>query len=46
MANVFALQEDLARQISETLRLRLTGAEKQLLVKRYIQPTPRLISST
>jgi tetratricopeptide (TPR) repeat protein len=33
--DVFALQEDLAREISEKLKLRLTGEEKQRLTKRY-----------
>jgi eukaryotic-like serine/threonine-protein kinase len=33
--DVFALQEDLAREISEKLRLRVTGEEKQRLTKRY-----------
>jgi eukaryotic-like serine/threonine-protein kinase len=35
--DVFALQEDLAREISEKLRLRLTGEEKQRLTKRYTE---------
>jgi eukaryotic-like serine/threonine-protein kinase len=34
-ADVFTLQEDLAREISEKLRLQLTGNEKQRLSKRY-----------
>ncbi len=34
-ADVFALQEDLSKEISEKLRLRLTGEEKQRLTKRY-----------
>jgi serine/threonine-protein kinase len=33
--DVFALQEDLAREISEKLKWRLTGEEKQRLTKRY-----------
>jgi eukaryotic-like serine/threonine-protein kinase len=33
--DVFALQEDLAREISEKLKLRLTGEEKRRLTKRY-----------
>lgn len=37
--DVFALQEDLAREISEKLRVQLTGNEKQLLSKRYT-PNP------
>jgi serine/threonine-protein kinase len=36
-ADVFALQEDLSREISERLRLRLTGDEKQRLTKRYTE---------
>lgn len=35
VADVFALQEDLSTQISEKLRLRLTGKEKQRLTKRH-----------
>jgi eukaryotic-like serine/threonine-protein kinase len=35
--DVFALQEDLAREISEKLRLRLTGEEKQRLTRRYTE---------
>jgi eukaryotic-like serine/threonine-protein kinase len=33
--DVFSLQEDLAREISEKLRVQLTGDEKQRLAKRY-----------
>jgi TolB-like protein/Tfp pilus assembly protein PilF len=33
--DVFALQEDLAKEISEKLKLRLTGEEQQRLTKRY-----------
>jgi serine/threonine protein kinase/tetratricopeptide (TPR) repeat protein len=33
--DIFALQEDLSREISEKLRLQLTGEEKQRLTKRY-----------
>jgi eukaryotic-like serine/threonine-protein kinase len=36
-ADVFALQEDLSKEISERLRLRLTGDEKQRLAKRYTE---------
>jgi len=35
--DVFALQEDLSREISEKLRLQLTGDEKQRLTKRYTE---------
>src|SRR6266852_4516634 len=34
LADVFAVQEEIAREISEKLRLKLTGAEKQQLAKR------------
>ncbi len=34
---VFALQEDLSNEISEKLRLRLTGEDKQRLTKRYTE---------
>jgi TolB-like protein/Tfp pilus assembly protein PilF len=36
-ADVFALQDDLSREISEKLRLQLTGDEKQRLTKRYTE---------
>jgi len=39
LADVFAVQEEIARDISEKLRLKLTGAEKQQLAKR---PTENL----
>jgi TolB-like protein/Tfp pilus assembly protein PilF len=35
--DVFALQEDLSGEISEKLRLQLTGDEKQRLTKRYTE---------
>ncbi len=35
--DVLALQEDLSKEISEKLRLRLTGEEKQRLTKRYTE---------
>jgi serine/threonine protein kinase/tetratricopeptide (TPR) repeat protein len=34
MADIFALQEEIAREISEKLRLQLTGEEKKRLTKR------------
>jgi TolB-like protein/Tfp pilus assembly protein PilF len=34
LADVFAVQEEIAREISENLRLKLTGAERQQLAKR------------
>jgi len=39
LADVFAVQEEIAKEISEKLRLKLTGAEKQQLAKR---PTENL----
>jgi adenylate cyclase len=39
LADVFAVQEEIAREISEKLRLKLTGAEMQQLAKR---PTDNL----
>jgi serine/threonine protein kinase len=36
-ADVFALQSDLSGEISEKLRLKLTGEEKQRLAKRYTE---------
>jgi len=38
-ADVFALQEDLSKEISEKLRLRLTGEEKARLAKRPTENT-------
>ncbi len=35
--DVFALQDDLSREISQKLRLQLTGDEKQRLTKRYTE---------
>src|SRR5216110_553994 len=39
LADVFAIQEEIAKEISEKLRLKLTGAERQQLAKR---PTENL----
>ncbi len=39
LADVFAVQEEMAKEISEKLRLKLTGAERQQLAKR---PTENL----
>ena len=36
-ADIFALQDDLSREIAEKLRIRLTGDEKQRLAKRYTE---------
>jgi serine/threonine protein kinase/tetratricopeptide (TPR) repeat protein len=38
-SGVFNLQEEIARAICETLRLRLTGEQQQLLTRRYTQNT-------
>ncbi len=35
LSDVLTLQDDLSREIAENLRLRLTGAEKQQITKRY-----------
>lgn len=35
LADIFALEEDIARRISETLRMKLTGQEERLLAKRF-----------
>jgi eukaryotic-like serine/threonine-protein kinase len=37
--DIFTLQEEISREISEKLRLRLTGEEKKKLVKRYTENT-------
>jgi TolB-like protein len=39
LADVFAVQEEIAREVSEKLRLKLTGAEREQLMKR---PTENL----
>jgi serine/threonine protein kinase/Tfp pilus assembly protein PilF len=39
MTDILELQEDIAKQISSNLRLRLTGEEKRKLVKRYTENT-------
>ncbi len=39
LADVFVLQEEISREISEKLRLRLTGEEKKRLTKRYTENT-------
>ena len=39
LADVFAVQEEIAKEISEKLRLKLSGAERQQLAKR---PTENL----
>ncbi len=37
--DIFAVQEEISREISEKLRLKLTGAEKKRLTKRYTENT-------
>ncbi len=37
LADVFAVQEDIAREVSEKLLLRLSGGEKQQLARRYTE---------
>ena len=41
LADVFAVQEEMAKEISEKLRLKLSGVERQQLAKR---PTDRSFS--
>ena len=45
LADLLAIQEELGREISENLRLRLTGEQKKALAKRHTQ-TPRPTRST
>jgi hypothetical protein len=44
LTDILAPQEDLARDIFDKLRLRLSGEEKNQLMKHYTE-NPRLISS-
>ena len=37
LADVFAVQEEIAKEVSEKLRLRLSGGEKQQVAKRYTE---------
>ncbi len=37
LADIFAVQEEIAKEISEKLRLRLSGEEKKKLTKRYTE---------
>ncbi len=39
MADIQTVQEDIVKEISDKLRLRLTGAEQKLLTKRYTENT-------
>jgi serine/threonine protein kinase/tetratricopeptide (TPR) repeat protein len=38
-ADIFAVQEEIAREVSDKLRLRLSGEQKQQLAKRYTENT-------
>ena len=38
-SDIFALQEEISREISEKLRVKLTGAQKKHLTKRYTENT-------
>ncbi|HKR00354.1 MAG TPA: protein kinase [Pyrinomonadaceae bacterium] len=38
-ADIFEVQEEISKEISEKLRIKLTGEEKRLLVKRYTDNT-------
>jgi serine/threonine protein kinase/uncharacterized protein HemY len=37
LADIFAVEEEIAREITEKLRLKLTGEQKEQLVKRYTE---------
>jgi serine/threonine-protein kinase len=39
LVDVFAIQDEIAQQITDRLRLRLTGAEQKLLTKHYTENT-------
>ena len=39
LADIFAVQEEIAKEISEKLRLRLSGEEQKLLTRRYTDNT-------
>ena len=39
LADIFEVQEEIAREISDKLRMKLTGKEKKQLVKRYTENT-------
>ncbi|HEV8131088.1 MAG TPA: protein kinase [Acidobacteriota bacterium] len=39
LADLLSLQEDISKEVTEKLRLRLTGQQKEALVKRYPQNT-------
>jgi serine/threonine protein kinase/Tfp pilus assembly protein PilF len=39
LSDIFELQEEIAREVSEELRLKLSGVEKERLIKRYTKNT-------
>ena len=39
LSDIFSVQDEISRKISETLRLRLTGADEEKLAKRYTKDT-------
>lgn len=39
LSDIFSVQDEIARKISETLRLQLTGADEERLAKRYTKDT-------
>ncbi|HLN02661.1 MAG TPA: winged helix-turn-helix domain-containing protein [Bryobacteraceae bacterium] len=39
LADIFSVEEEMSREISEKLRVRLTGADRSLLAKRYTEST-------
>jgi serine/threonine protein kinase len=39
LSDIFAIQEEISREISQKLQMKLTGKQKQLLVKRYTENT-------
>ncbi|HXG92295.1 MAG TPA: protein kinase [Blastocatellia bacterium] len=39
MSDIFALEEDISKEISEALKLKLTGAQKKRLARRYTENT-------
>jgi TolB-like protein len=39
LADIFSLEEEMSREISEKLRVQLSGADRSLLAKRYTQST-------
>jgi adenylate cyclase len=45
MSDIFEVQEEIAREISDKLRVKLTGKEQKQLAKRHTD-NPKLTSST